>query len=118
MLKKENRLKNRVAFYATYKQNRSVSDGLFVLYGGKKLDEGEVPKIGFVVSKKVHKSAVKRNRIKRLLREAVRLYIKNGGEIKFLSLIFVAKKGALDKNYNEVNRSFLSLLGRLNEKVL
>ena len=74
---KENRLKKRIAFNATYRTGVSYhKDGITVFCGKKK--NNELPtKIGFVVSKKIHKRAVKRNRIKRLMRESMRLYIKN-----------------------------------------
>ena len=77
MLPKENRLKKRIAFTATYRTGVSYhKDGITVFCGKKKTTE--IPtKIGFVVSKKIHKRAVKRNRIKRLMRESVRLYIKS-----------------------------------------
>ncbi len=110
MLNKKYRLKNKVAFYATYKQNRSVSDGLFVLYAGRIKEENEETKFGFVVSKKVHKRAVKRNYIKRRAREAVKLIIKSGYEFKFKSIIILAREGALDKSFKQIEESIFDLI--------
>lgn len=73
-------------------------------------------KIGFVVSKKTHKRAVKRNRIKRLMRESVRLYIKNSPQdfdTKYMSLIFVASTKLLDKNFKEVDNAVKKLIGKI-----
>lgn len=119
MLKKEYRLKKRSAFAATYKTGKSYHRSGITLFCGRIKPAGavEIPtKIGFVVSKKIHKRAVKRNRIKRLMREAVRLYIKSQNEkfdTKYLSLIFVSSSVLLDKDYNFVNKSINELMGML-----
>ena len=114
MLKKSHRLTNRRAFIATYNQKRIVSDENFVLYGGKNKEEQNYPtRVGFVVSKKIHKRAVKRNRIKRLARESYQNLL-NSGEIEqsqaFQSLIFVSKEAALQKNYKEICSSVKKLI--------
>lgn len=119
MLKKEYRLKKRSAFAATYKTGKSYHRNGITLFCGKIKSAGaeEIPtKIGFVVSKKIHKRAVKRNRIKRLMRESVRLYIKaqqSSFNTKYLSLIFVASSGLLDKDYNFINKGINELMGMI-----
>lgn len=116
MLKKQYRLKKRAAFSATYRTGKSFHKGGVTVFCGKEKKEGET-KIGFVVSKKIHKRAVRRNRIKRLMREAVRLYIKNSAKFdtKYMSLIFVASSRLLEKDYNYINKNIIELIGMIND---
>ena len=120
MLKKENRLKNRRAFKATYSNNNVVSDNSIITYAGKEKTDKNCPtRVGFVVSKKVHKRATKRNRIKRLMRENIRLMIKNKGLNSldnYQSLIFMAKQNILDKNFEEIRNTILILMDKIANK--
>ena len=119
MLPKKYRLKNTKAFDATYKNHRIVSDSHIIIYIGKeKKDPSSVTKFGFVVSKKYHKRATKRNRIKRLLRECVRLSIKNnklGNLDKYMSFILMPR--VCDTNYSlklkDIENSFYKLTERI-----
>lgn len=117
MLPKQYRLKNKKAFDATYKQRQVVSDNFLTLYIGKKKIDSQLPtKIGFVVSKKLHKRATKRNRIKRLVREACRLEIKNNSlknAEKYMSLIFLPKHQSLNAGFLDVQKSVKLLLDRI-----
>ena len=73
-------------------------------------------KVGFVVSKKVHKRAVKRNRLKRLMRESYRLLLKEnklGNSQKYLSLIFVASSKALDKDFKSIKLNIEKMLEKI-----
>ena len=119
MLPKEYRLKKRTAFSATYKTGTVFHSGGITVFCGrlKGSEQTEIiTKIGFVVSKKVHKRAVKRNRIKRLMREAVRLYIKENRTAfnsKYLSLIFTASTKTLDKDYKYINNNIVEIMRHL-----
>ena len=115
MLKPIYRLKKRSAFTATYRTGKTVHKNGITVFCGKDKTEDFVTKIGFVVSKKIHKRAVKRNRIKRLMREACRLYIKNNDfNPKPMSLIFVASSKLLDKNFGEIDSAILQLMETIN----
>lgn len=118
MLKKENRLKNKYAFSATYRlKNFYYKDGIVLNLGKKNTSETPV-KIGFVVSKKTHKRAVKRNRIKRLMRESVRLILKNNSCLNlYVSMIFSAQTKALGKSFEQVDTIIKSLLSEANLNV-
>ena len=114
MLSKRFRLKNKKAFDATYNLHHVVSSDLLILYVGKKKTEADIDtKFAFVVSKKYHKRAVKRNRIKRLIRESIRLILKNQ-EItdinNYLSFIFIPKNNALDKSFKDIDNDAKKLL--------
>lgn len=104
MLSKNYRLKKKSAFNATYRVKNSVHKGGVILFAGlPKKDENTPTKFGFVVSKKTHKRAVKRNRLRRLMRESVRLLIKsNEMNEKYMSMIFVGHEHALGKNFDEI----------------
>lgn len=105
MLKREYRLKKRSAFNATYRTGISFHKNGITVFCGKKKNSDFPTKIGFVVSKKIHKRAVKRNRIKRLMRESLRLYIKNSEKFDtpYISLVFVASNRLLDKNFQDID---------------
>lgn len=114
MLKKQFRLKKDSAFNATYRIRHSYCINGIVLWVGKKKDRPDIPtKAGFVVSKKTHKRAVKRNRLKRLMRESYRLLLKENKISKsqeYISLIFVGFEKALSKDFKEINGIIYSLL--------
>lgn len=114
MLPKEYRLKKRSAFSATYRTGKSFHKNGITAFLGKEKNNDSPTKIGFVVSKKIHKRAVKRNRIKRLMRESYRLMIKNDNvSNKYISIVFVASSKLLDKNFNEVNSAMYKLAEKL-----
>lgn len=112
MLQKQYRLKKRSAFAATYRTGNSYHKGGITVFCGKNKTTDLPTKIGFVVSKKIHKRAVKRNRIKRLMRESLRLYIKNkqNFDTKFMSLVFVASTKLLDKSFSDINKDMGKLM--------
>lgn len=116
MLKKEYRLKKRTAFTATYRTGKSIHQNGITVFCGKIKKENYPTKFGFVVSKKIHKRAVKRNRIKRLMRESVRLIIKNNPnfDTKYMSLIFVASTHLLNKDFNDINNRIHKIMGIIN----
>lgn len=69
-------------------------------------------KIGFVVSTKVSKSAVVRNRLKRQMREVVRLLLKDGLVKAGYMLAFIAKAEMIGREYKEIERDIINVLRR------
>jgi len=113
MLPRQFRLKKRSAFSATYRTGTSFHKDGITLFCGKIKSNSNPVKIGFVVSKKIHKRAVKRNRIKRLLRESLRLYIKERGKEfspKYMSLVFAASAKLLNKDFKQIDSGIKKLM--------
>ena len=82
-------------------------------FGKEKIDDKIPTKFAFVVSKKIHKRAVVRNRIKRLMRECVRKILQNSEYNlihNYLSVIFVAKNSSIDSGYIDISNSVQHLL--------
>jgi len=75
MLLKQNRLRLKKEFERIFETGKWGGEG-FISLKYTKNEDGDEPKIGFMVGKKVSKSAVKRNAVKRKMREVVRLAIK------------------------------------------
>ena len=105
MLPSASRLRQRSAFGRIYAKGRSYVTDLVVVYILP--NKGHVTRIGFSVSKKLG-NAVKRNRVKRLLREAAREmlpHISDGYDV-----VVVARNRAAGAVYGDV---YAALYGRL-----
>ena len=89
-MQRRHRLSRSRDFDAVYRQGRSVSTRFLVLYWFPRDDGGEEPRLGLAVPK-ASGSAVVRNRIKRLLREWMRLH---GWVPAGWDLVLVAKDSA------------------------
>ncbi|MBI1755203.1 ribonuclease P protein component [Candidatus Azambacteria bacterium] len=90
-------------------KGRFISTPLFLLKYVKGR-EGK-SRAGFVVSKKVSKNAVERNKVKRIMREIV------GKEINFLKkgydTVFIAKKQIASLAFKKVKEKILESLARI-----
>jgi len=73
MLAKQYRLRTTNDFKGVFKKGRGVTKG-GLMVRVKSADRGH-PRIGIIVSKKVAKKAVARNRIRRILAEAIRTHL-------------------------------------------
>lgn len=71
-------------------------------------------KIGFVVGLKVSKKAVDRNRLKRQMREVVRLLLKDDKIRKGYMVALVAKPQMLGVEYKTVEQEVLNILKKGN----
>lgn len=114
MLKKKFRLRKNISFSATFRLKNCKSNDVLTLYKGKNKTDQNIPtKVGFVVGKKIHKRAVKRNKIKRRLREIYIEAVKNNQALNLqdaVSLVFIAKSKILDLSFQEIKKSLLDLI--------
>lgn len=110
MLPRQYRLKHMKDWDILFKEGSFVNGELITLKVWK-IDEDTYPKrgyttddlkIGFVVSKKVEKSAVKRNRIKRQMREVVRLLLKEGKLSAGYMVGMMTKPQIIGKDYEAI----------------
>lgn len=112
MLPADQRLRANREFRLVYARGRSYVHSLAVLYlmhrKDSALDVGR--RIGFVVSKK-QGGAVVRNRIKRRLREAVRLQLPEMREGPF-DMAFVGRSKLKDASWPEIQAAVADLVRR------
>ena len=112
MLKKENRLLTNYEFRKVRRLGKRYKGPYFTLYYLETKNNEEAPsRFGIVVSNKFDKSAVKRNRVKRLFREVVRLNL-DKLKVGFWVVIY-PNKASEDKNYEEINIEFNKVLSKI-----
>lgn len=125
MLQQENRLKKVRDFALLLKHGRwlngSVLDIKYVElakirdYFPPKEDPDKFVKqlkLAIVTGIKISKSAVKRNRARRQISEAVRLLLKDGQVKTGYYIMVVAKKGILEADYAKISQEVKLLLGK------
>ncbi|WP_299486702.1 ribonuclease P protein component [uncultured Allomuricauda sp.] len=106
------KLKNRKVIEQLFVEGQGITEfPIKLLYIKSDFEDDTKIKVGVVAPKKKFKSAVKRNRVKRLLREAYRLnkhsvFNKIEGNFAFLFLYL----GNTIPNFDEVDRSINTLL--------
>lgn len=124
------RLKDRHLFNLAFKKRLKLHSKLLTLYyllkkkDINRFDKGlDFPKTAFAVGVNINKSAVKRNLIKRRIREAYKIVKKNlnlennsGGKRfqKISVLIWVANPAIKDATFIQVKDSVENLLNKLN----
>lgn len=110
MLKKKYRLRKTKEFERVYQEGKGVKIGFVAL----KFVKTELPnsRFGIIVSKKIANKAVKRNKIKRRLREAIRKHlpeIKDGFDI-----VIFAQPEICDKDFTQIEECLLKNLKKAN----
>ena len=100
-------LKHNSLFRAVYSQGASFADRYLVLY--KLVNDEKLSRFGITVSGKVGKAVV-RNKIKRRLKEIIRLCpkpLKEGYDI-----VILARKPASEADYASLEKSVMRLLAK------
>jgi len=98
MLPKENRLKKNKDFKKVFKDGKGFKEDFLVLKKAK--NNLKISRFGFAVSKTFFKKATLRNKIKRRLREAVRIRL---DEIKKgIDAAIIAGPGLETKDFREI----------------
>ena len=101
-------LKKNYEFHRLYAKGKSAATPFLVVYARTGRRPGN--RVGFTVSTKLGK-AVKRNRVRRRLREIYRL-----NESRFVpgtELVIVARGRAVTATYRQLESAFLSACGKL-----
>ena len=109
MLAKENRLRRRRDFDTLFKTGKSVGAHELVLKYSK--SEADQPtRLAFIISAKTEKSAVKRNRAKRQMREVARPLIKQ--LTPGYDAAFIVRKAFIEKSFAEKEKLMAKLLNK------
>ena len=120
MLQQENRLKRKRDIEITFEQGRFVGGNLVNLKVWK-VDPAQYPKRGysgnelqfaFVVGVKIDKRAVVRNRLKRQMREVIRLLLKENKIQAGFFVMIMAKKEMLGVEYAKIDQDITAALRR------
>ena len=113
MLPKENRLTDDYDFRRVKRLGKSCHCPLFKFsFAPRKTGGPPSPsRFGFVISKKIDKRAVVRNKIKRLLREVVRENLEKIPD--GFDFVFVVRPNIVGKNYEEISAEVNKILSKV-----
>jgi ribonuclease P protein component len=111
MLNKKNRLTSKFQFNVARKYGQYYEGSLMHIYVLKPQNFSGETKVGFVVSNKFHKRAAKRNAVRRLFREIVRLNIDKLGKSNWI--VIHPKFDSLNKTYEEISTDFNKILQKI-----
>lgn len=116
MLLKENRLRKKRDFDLVFKKGKVFKEDFLVLKIAK--NNLNKSRFGFIVSQKVSKKAVLRNKIKRKLREIIRLNLKlenkekkeNNNKKKEIDAVLIALPGIDKEDFLKIKENIGKLL--------
>ena len=112
MLPKKNCLKRKKDFERVFKEGKGLKEGfLFLKHASNRL---EASRFGVVVSQKVSKKAVVRNKVKRRIRAIVAQKLQEMGEGK--DFVFVALPGLENRDFQELEEMINKLLKKAGER--
>ncbi len=118
---KKDKLKSKKLIEHLFNEGKSVTVyPLRLIYLKTDYKDGSTLKTGVSVSKRLHKTAVARNRIKRLLREAYRLnkplYFNNSSTSYAFMILYLSKDGTtFDKLNDSIKLLFKKFLDKTSE---
>ncbi|MBO6879298.1 ribonuclease P protein component [Winogradskyella sp.] len=118
---KKDKLKSKKLIEHLFNEGKSVTVyPLRLIYLKTDYEDGSTLKTGVSVSKRLHKTAVTRNRIKRLLREAYRLnkplYFNNSSTSYAFMILYLSKDGTtFDKLNDSIKLLFKKFLDKTSE---
>jgi ribonuclease P protein component len=112
MLKKAYRLKSRWDFKKALASQRICANDCLAVYGLLPSPNRPVAptRFGLIVSKKIHKRAVRRNLIKRRMREIIRteLLVNHREQVaRFSAVVIIARSGSLEADYATLSRKLI-----------
>lgn len=115
---KKDKLKSKKNIERLFNEGRSITVyPLRLVYLETEFNDSSILKTGVSVSKKHHKTAVSRNRIKRLLREAYRLnkqkFFNNSSTSYAFMILYLSKDGT---NFADINSTMKMLFQKFLDK--
>ena len=105
MLPKKERLQHRKDFDSAFKSSKGVfAEIIGIKFVANNLENS---RFGIIVSNKISKKAVVRNRIKRQIREIIRLNLDNIE--KGFDIVIITRIGIVGKKYQEIEKDILEI---------
>lgn len=111
MLPKKNRLSNSNHIEDIKKNSKKITTPLFTLLVNKSQDNLEfISKFAFVISAKISKKAVVRNKKRRQFSHAVKEYL---SQFPTGEYIFIIHKKAVNADYNKIKTEIKNVIKRI-----